>query len=53
MKKKLNFLWLIGVFMILLGLLVGLKINKVVGIVFTVLGMLIAIALILLDDKSK
>ena len=53
MKKGFNYLWLVGVIIILVGLFLGLKINKVAGIVVTVIGMLIAIALILLEDKRK
>ena len=53
MKDKFKFLWLIGVILILLGLVLGLKVNKTVGIVLTVIGMLVSIVLILLEDKKK
>ena len=52
MKKKVNLLWLIGVVLILVGLLIGLKVNKVGGIVITVIGMISSIALILMEDKK-
>ena len=51
MKSK--FLWLIGVILILIGLVVGLKLNKVAGVSLTVIGMLISIIMILLEDKHK
>ncbi len=53
MKDKFKFLWLVGVILILAGLGIGLKVNKVAGVVLTVIGMLIAIVLILLEDKRK
>lgn len=52
-KDKFKFLWLIGVILILVGLVLGLKVNKTVGIVLTVIGMLVSIVLILLEDKKK
>ena len=53
MMKKFNLLWLIGVVLILIGLFLGLKVNKVAGVSVTVVGMLISIVLILLEDKHK
>ena len=53
MKDKFKYLWLVGVILILAGLGLGLKVNKIVGIVLTVIGMLISIVLILLEDKNK
>ena len=53
MKKKVSYLWLIGVALILIGLFLGIKVNKLAGIILTVIGMLIAICLILLEDKRK
>ena len=53
MKDKFKYLWLVGVILILTGLGIGLKVNKIVGIVLTVIGMLISIVLILLEDKNK
>ena len=51
MKSK--FLWLIGVILILAGLGIGLKVNKVAGVSLTVIGMVISIIFILLEDKHK
>ena len=51
MKSK--FLWLIGVILILAGLGIGLKVNKVAGVSLTVIGMVISVIFILLEDKHK
>ena len=51
--KKSNLLWLIGVILILIGLFLGLKVNKVAGVSVTIVGMVISIILILLEDKNK
>ena len=53
MKDKFKYLWLSGVIFILAGLGIGLKVNRTAGIVLTVVGMLISIVLILLEDKNK
>lgn len=51
--KKFNLLWLIGVVLILVGLFLGLKVNKTAGVSVTVVGMIVSIVLILLEDKRK
>lgn len=52
MKEVKNFLWLIGVIVIIVGLVIGLKVDKNIGMIVTVVGMVIAGLLVLISDKK-
>lgn len=53
MKEIKNYLWLIGVVIIIAGLLLGLKVDKNVGTIVTIVGMVISALLVLISSDKK
>ena len=53
LKDKFNIVWICGIVIILVGLVLGLKVNKMVGLVLAVIGMLIPTLLLIFEKKIK
>lgn len=53
LKDKFNIVWLGGIVIIIIGLILGLKVDKIVGLILTVVGMLIPTLLLIFEKRIK
>ena len=53
LKEKFNIIWLGGIVLIIVGLVLGLRVNKLAGQILTVVGMIIPILLLIFERSIK